>query len=729
MTASFVEIPQASTARAMRRDNRGRLRVAVSVAVLLAIALLLRLPFLTTRSIWLDEAASWRAASFGFGRLVRCMQFGNHIPTYFFALKAWMTVFGESLASLRGLSVFCGLITVGAMYLLGGELYLGSRLFVIDRASHARRADMQHLFALTTALLAAVSPFQINASIEARPYAMGTALTALTAWALLKAVRCHKLRDWTTFGVFAGGGMYVHHFVMLSVAAQFAFLAALIAAEWSQRKKRRAVSLFKSTVICGGVLAIAYIPCLALAVFQHRRVQAQFWGAPIDEGLLRRTLVEFVSPVGVGGSYMDDSGLALAAAIVLIAAALFSVRGGRYGDWSVFAAGLLPFIFVALLSLRKPVWEPRFFRFAHLYLLAVLAIAAWRLLPRTWNWRAANAATLLILGLLVAGCFWRGREIPDRQGMRMAMQKIAAEIRPGEIVVADSLNHYLPAKFYAPEGIIVKLLDNATNGFWGHNHVILDDRISDRDLREALKAGVWSLNHYKVAHKNAVQDISPLGSAVVLRSFTSDYDRGVPPWTIWVSYCLDRDVAASEITEFDAANCAEVDDWDLQRMQGLARLRRMRLDRTSVGDRGLAKIGALVNLEELSAAHTQVSDAGLKHLSALEKLETLSLDGNRISWGLEAIAHLPRLRSLNAAGTNVTDDTLVALGKLNRLETLNLDHTLVTDAGVERLLALPRLSSVSLCNTRVSAAGVRRLEQASRNSNIRCLSEPKDAKD
>ena len=662
MAVSTLEIPRERLSCVLRPALPRRRLWMVLFLALLAIAVLLRIPYLSTRSIWLDEAASWRAASFGFARLVRCMLFGNHVPTYFFVLKGWAAVFGESLVSLRGLSIVFGVITVAAMYQLGCELYIGSRLFTIDRHARVHRATMQRLFGLTTALLAAVSPFQINSSIEARPYSMGAALTALGGWALLKAIRRNAVRDWLAFGGLASAGMYTHHLVSISVASQFAFLAALIGTQWRQGNAARARLFFKRALSCGCAIALAYIPCLCLLIYQHRRVQAEFWAAPVDLALLRNTLIQFISPVGLDDAPLGSSHIALGAALAFGLAIVVTAHRGRYGDWSVLAAGLLPFLLVALVSLRKPVWEPRFFRFTHLYLLAIVALATWRVAPPRFSWRVASAAFLLILGVLAATCFWRGREIPARQGMREAIRRIADGLHPGEIIVVDSLNHYLPARYYAPQGVEVKLLDNASNGFWGPNHVVPDDRISDRDLRQALKKGVWSINHLKLAHQDAARDISPLGSAVALRSFASDYDHGVPPWPIVVNYCVDKDVAAREVGEFDAAQCVAVDDWDLQRMCGLVGLRRLRLDHTTITDRGLAEMTALINLTTFSAAHTQVSDSGLKVLSALTNLETLTLDG-----------------------------------------------TMVTDAGIPHLLKMPHLLSVSLRNTGVTPEGIRSL--------------------
>ena len=77
----------------------------------------LRVPYLTTRSIWYDEASSWQTASFPLSGTLDSLRLNVHPPLYYWVLKAWMAAFGESVLALRGLSVLFGLLTVAGMYL------------------------------------------------------------------------------------------------------------------------------------------------------------------------------------------------------------------------------------------------------------------------------------------------------------------------------------------------------------------------------------------------------------------------------------------------------------------------------------------------------------------------------------------------------------------------------------------------------------------------------------
>ena len=146
----------------------------------LAVALVLRVPYVTTRSIWYDEAFSWQTAGFPFSETMGCLVQDAHPPLYYWALKAWIAVAGDSVLALRGLSVIFGLLTVAGMYLAAGQC--------AARSDSGESAGRRSFLPTAVVLLVAVNAFQVNAAIETRMYAMGTALTAFTRLGSLEGV-------------------------------------------------------------------------------------------------------------------------------------------------------------------------------------------------------------------------------------------------------------------------------------------------------------------------------------------------------------------------------------------------------------------------------------------------------------------------------------------------------------------------------------------------------------
>jgi hypothetical protein len=105
----------------------------------------------------------------------------------------------------------------------------------------------------------------------------------------------------------------------------------------------------------------------------------------------------------------------------------------------------------------------------------------------------------------------------------------------------------------------------------------------------------------------------------------------------------------------------------------------------------LKPVGA--QLVWLNLAGSKVTDAGLAQVAALKNLQRLHLEKTGV--GDDGVAHLKalaELRYLNLYGTKVGDKSLAALKGLKNLQSLFLWQTSVTDAGAEDLQkALPTL--------------------------------------
>lgn len=513
-------------------------RLLTGTSLALAVALALRLPYLTTRSLWFDEAASWQQAKFPISELPARLRFDTILPPFFVMLKVWMAAFGESAASVRGFAVTFGSLTALGMYLFALELYRLSRASTDDRAAHGgtRTRRNERIFALVVALLVAASPFQVNGAIEVRMYAPGGACAAFSGWLLLRALRLGLWRAWALYAVLATLTLFLHPYLLFSVAAQFAVLPLVIVGCARRGQFARARDLTKKTIVAGITMGILFLPALPTLIAQHRVVHASFWIKPLDARTLAGTLVDFAQPVAhARGRWFYAEAILLAAA--LFASAVIVLRRARLADWVLLASACFPFAAAAVASFKTPIWAPRYFRFAHLYLLALLVLAVWRLLHR---WPALRAVTLLSLlaGMLVTTvAFWERRQIDTRPGMRGAIQDILASRAPGEALVATSNLHFLPAKFYTPPGVPIKLLETSARRAWPYHFVPREDLISNAELETALEKGVWLIGHGPLNRFRSSFELTSLHRPVILGSFVEHYDHGVPDWPIWVIHC------------------------------------------------------------------------------------------------------------------------------------------------------------------------------------------------
>ena len=119
------------------------------------------------------------------------------------------------------------------------------------------------------------------------------------------------------------------------------------------------------------------------------------------------------------------------------------------------------------------------------------------------------------------------------------------------------------------------------------------------------------------------------------------------------------------------------------------------------------------------ASCRQLTNEGLERVAELRHLETLDLFNTNLSdEGLAAIADLPQLSSLNIAGTEVSDSGVAVLKQLPRLEQLHLGWTAVGDAGCSEISKLASLKILELRKTAVTNQG---LESLGRMSSLHAL--------
>jgi len=89
-------------------------------------------------------------------------------------------MYSARLASLRSLSILFGILTIYAGYLFVKEAFQNEKL------------------AILASLLLAINPFQIQYSLEARMYTLGTFLILLSSYLLVKALNTNKTSIWFT---------------------------------------------------------------------------------------------------------------------------------------------------------------------------------------------------------------------------------------------------------------------------------------------------------------------------------------------------------------------------------------------------------------------------------------------------------------------------------------------------------------------------------------------------
>lgn len=179
----------------------GRLRTKLTLILLLWAALALRLYRLTAQSFWNDEGNSVRLSERSLALIIEGTASDIHPPLYYLLLHGWQGLLGQSMFSLRLLSVLAGLLTVTAVVALMRAL------------GHQRPWTW-----LLAGLLTAVNPALIYYSQETRMYALLGLLATLSTAVLLRWLAKTKGSPaspipWAVLYVLlAAAGLYTHYF-------------------------------------------------------------------------------------------------------------------------------------------------------------------------------------------------------------------------------------------------------------------------------------------------------------------------------------------------------------------------------------------------------------------------------------------------------------------------------------------------------------------------------------
>jgi 4-amino-4-deoxy-L-arabinose transferase-like glycosyltransferase len=238
--------------------SRVSLTLAICVALLVLLALALRLYALDRWSLWLDETVQYDYATKPAGQLYRAMDaYAMPISLQLSHVLVQLGL-GQNEWQLRLPAALLGVGTVILVYCLALELF-------------CRRT------AWLAGLVACVMPVLVVYSQEYRNYSLLIFLMVLGAWSLVLALRSNSPLWWTVFVGSTILNLYNHFVALTGVAALAVFaLASLVLAAARREPVKPGLA---STIMAFAIIGIAYVPALPrLAAFTF--AEAKDMGGP-----------------------------------------------------------------------------------------------------------------------------------------------------------------------------------------------------------------------------------------------------------------------------------------------------------------------------------------------------------------------------------------------------------------------------------------------------------------
>ena len=269
------------------------------MSLITALAAALRFSTLGVQVLWVDESVTVFLLKLDLSHMLEVIpKTESTPPLYYVVAWLWTHAFGTGNAGVRSLSALFGTATVPVVYAAAREL-----------------CDRRTAFAASG--LAAVSPFLVWYSQEARAYALLVFLGAVSLWLLARLLRRWSPHEVALWALVSSLALATHYFALFLIVPQALWLLTA-----SGRRR--------GAVLAVGVVGAAGAALLPLAL--HQQANFSDW---ISESSLARRLALTAKQFALSyDSPLEPltAALAVAAALTGIGLALGAQRAHR-GIW------------------------------------------------------------------------------------------------------------------------------------------------------------------------------------------------------------------------------------------------------------------------------------------------------------------------------------------------------------------------------------------------------------
>ena len=393
---------------------------------LLMAAVALRAFALTHQSLWRDEVDALRFATAPWREMLDTFtQPGWNGPLYFFLLRGWVALTGQSEFALRYLSLLLGVAAVALAFALS------------KRLTDARTAFL-------CSAVFSISPYFIWYSQEAKMYTLVLALAALGVYALRRGIETNRVGWWATLVAATSIAVYCHILAALLIPVEM-----ILAFVWGIGARQS--GRWKGALVSFACLTLPYLPLvrwqLALVLTP---AQTGFAFYPFDQMLLI-LLGGFAT--GISGR-LPTAALWPAGTLALIGLVLSAARWREKAALIVWL--LLPPLALFLISINRPIFTDRYLIWIGpaFYLLMALGMTAmWQV------WKPLGvAAVLAVAGIALVGVYDQAAT-PIKSDFRGAASYVRDHQEPGDLIVFQipyvryTFDYYHPQPYDWADGL------------------------------------------------------------------------------------------------------------------------------------------------------------------------------------------------------------------------------------------------------------------------------------
>ena len=483
--------------------------------LLLAIAIFLSLTLtrLTASSIWFDEAYSAYLTRYNLADLTHYTAIDVHPPLYYYLLKGWTALFGDSVVIYRSLSVVLGVVALVLIYFLIKKLF-------------SRKA------ASLTTFLVAISPMFVRYGTETRMYMLVVAIAVAATLVFYKLLHSTKKRWAIIYGLLISLGMWTHYFTAVIWLSHWIYRYIYLRRH-DLRGRQLARAYFDSNWLLAYGLAITcYLPWLPVALKQMSGLGGGFWIPSLTVNTLSDYLSQFLMYQNGGdiGGWL----VVMVLGVVVLAAWLgyhvYQRSSGAQRDnlLLIMTIAFAPVALLFILSLPPltPMFIDRYLLTALVFLAILMGLII--ILSQRQPWAVAGLAVLL------AGCFGFGIYNVYRLGTygnfssgglaKDLMTQIEADADGASpIIVGENYSYYEMAAYEQSDNSVHFLLDPIRDDQTGSLQMERDDKfgVGIADLGEYLDVNhqIWLIN--ATDDNGNAKQADDMGRVEVVKSITA----------------------------------------------------------------------------------------------------------------------------------------------------------------------------------------------------------------
>lgn len=435
-------------------ENHFLLTVLVGAFIAMSICFIIG----SMQSVWFDEAYSILIAKQPIDSLMHLTAVDTHPPFYYLLLKAWASVFGWGILSLRSLSV----LSMGGAVVFAGLLI--KKLF-------------NKKIALASLPFVIFAPFLLRYGFEIRMYAFASLIGVIATYVLVSALESKNSKKmWYLYGLYAilvALGVYTLYYLVLLWIAHLVWLI------WRSGENKESIirSNWLKAYCASVILFLPWFP-----TFFNQITNGAL--APISQSMTISNLIGIVS-----FSFLYQPAWQLGAIyslliiFVIVVICYVSSRAYRLSD-KKFRSNLtllamyvaIPVVALTLVGLFRPMYVERYL--SHVLIGGMMFIGVTVAIVSEKSKRYGKLIFLSLLAIMLLG-IGQLAQIGNYNFQRMqsiALEPAVNDIKWGNgiVVLAASPYEAIELSYYIPKCVIHFYSDSVKQG--GGYHIMSESK-------------------------------------------------------------------------------------------------------------------------------------------------------------------------------------------------------------------------------------------------------------